>query len=473
MEMSNDLSQVQQLRISPRLIQANHILELSSLELQQAIQQETYQNPALEVTEKTTCPVCGNVMIDTVCHNCLAPRDTFSSSSADSGDSYYDEPSWDGSAVNGRGDEDFDPLNLVASQMTLMERLLIDLEAIISETRQLPIAEFLIGNLDDNGWLRCSVREVSQALGVDEDEVSSVLALLQSLEPIGIGARDLRECMLIQVAYLESQGHSRPLLRPIITDYFDEVAEHKYQRIAQGMKIPVEEVTAACQFIRRQLNPFPAQQEGLRPRSTPSEIPRYVLPDVIINKNVEGELVVDVVESKRFVLRINPQYQQLWTQVESRPAAVSEQDREHVRQYISRAKMFMANLNQRRQTMQKIGDFLAEHQVDFLIQGIRHLKPLTRAMVAAATGMHESTVSRATAGKYVMIPSGQVIPFSDFFTAALNVKDVIKELIDHEAVPMTDQDIVEKLEQYGHHIARRTVAKYRDQLGILPSSLRG
>jgi len=94
-------------------------------------------------------------------------------------------------------------------------------------------------------------------------------------------------------------------------------------------------------------------------------------------------------------------------------------------------------------------------------------------MVAAATGMHESTVSRATAGKYVMIPSGQVIPFSDFFTAALNVKDVIKELIDHEAVPMTDQDIVEKLEQYGHHIARRTVAKYRDQLGILPSSLRG
>jgi RNA polymerase sigma-54 factor len=144
-----------------------------------------------------------------------------------------------------------------------------------------------------------------------------------------------------------------------------------------------------------------------------------------------------------------------------------------VRQYVSRAKMFMANLNQRRQTMQKIATVLTEYQADFLTQGVRHLKPMTRAMVAAATGMHESTVSRATAGKFVMLPSGQVIPFSDFFTAALNVKDVIKDLIAHESTPMTDQDIVEKLHAYGHFIARRTVAKYRDQLGILPSSLRG
>jgi RNA polymerase sigma-54 factor len=163
----------------------------------------------------------------------------------------------------------------------------------------------------------------------------------------------------------------------------------------------------------------------------------------------------------------------MWRQVEGRPRDFSDKDREHIRHYISRAKMFMANLNQRRQTMQKIGDFLAGYQEEFLVHGIRYLKPLTRAMVAHYTGMHESTVSRATAGKWVMIPSGKVIPFSDFFTPALNVKDVIKELIESEEEPLTDQQITERLAAYGHHIARRTVAKYRDQLGILPSSLRG
>jgi len=472
MEMTNELTQVQQLRISPRLIQANHILEMSSLELQKAIQQETYQNPALEATEKTTCPTCGNVLVDTVCHHCLMLHPAPSPDQpVDSSEAYFDEPVWDGGATSGR-DDDFDPLSLVATQMTLGERVLIDLEALLTEPKHLEIAAYLVGNLDDNGRLRCSVDEASAVLNATTTDVEYVLSLLQSLEPIGIGARDVQECLLIQVAYLEAQGVNPPYVREIITEYFDEMAEHKYQRIAQALKSPVEDITEACHFVRHQLNPFPAQQEGYRPRSAPSEIPRYVLPDVIISKNDDGQLVVDVVESKRFVLRINSQYQQLWNQVEASPTAISDEDREHVRHYISRAKMFMANLNQRRVTMQKIGAFLAEYQEEFLLHGIRYLKPLTRAQVAAATGMHESTVSRATAGKYVMIPQGQVIPFSDFFTAALNVKDIIKDLIDHESVPLTDQEIVTKLEEYGHRLARRTVAKYRDQLGILPSSLR-
>jgi RNA polymerase sigma-54 factor len=295
---------------------------------------------------------------------------------------------------------------------------------VLTDPRDLPVAEFLVGSLDDNGWLRCSVSEVVTALGVEEAQVQRILTLLQNLEPVGIAARDLRECLLIQLTHLESEGQGQRYVRAIITDHFEDLARH------------------------------------------------YMLPDVIINADAEGSLTVAVVESKRFTLRISPYYQQIWQEVESRGSQVMEKDREHVRQYVGRARRFLANLEQRRQTMQKIGEFVAEYQTDFLLHGVRHLRPLTRAMVAATTGMHESTVSRATAGKYVMIPNGRVIPFGDFFTASLNVKDVIRGMIQQEIDPLDDQEIATRLQDHGHYIARRTVAKYRDELGILPSALR-
>ncbi len=137
-----------------------------------------------------------------------------------------------------------------------------------------------------------------------------------------------------------------------------------------------------------------------------------------------------------------------------------------------RARLFIANINQRRQTLGKITRSIVELQSDFLDKGVRYLKPLTRARVAGELDMHESTVSRATAAKYVMLPSGEVIPFSHFFVANLSVKDVIKDLVDHEAEPLTDQDLAQLLSERGIPVARRTVAKYREQLGILPSTLR-
>jgi RNA polymerase sigma-54 factor len=158
--------------------------------------------------------------------------------------------------------------------------------------------------------------------------------------------------------------------------------------------------------------------------------------------------------------------------VAASPGQFSDEEREHIQHYVSRAKMFIANINQRRQTMQKITGFLVDYQKEFLANGIRYLKPLTRAMLAEQTGIHESTVSRATAAKFVMLPSGRVIPFSDFFTASLSVKDVIKDMIATEERPLTDQEIALKLKDFGISVARRTVAKYRDQLDILPSSLR-
>ena len=153
-------------------------------------------------------------------------------------------------------------------------------------------------------------------------------------------------------------------------------------------------------------------------------------------------------------------------------SSYSEEDRRHVQQYVSRAKMFMSNINQRRETMKKIAGALIQYQEEYLRQGVRHLRPLTRAQVASVTSLHESTVSRATAGKYVMLPNGQVVPFSDFFTASLSVKDVIKEIVEQEGRALTDREIVQRLYDQGIRVARRTVAKYRSQLRILPSKLR-
>jgi RNA polymerase sigma-54 factor len=153
-------------------------------------------------------------------------------------------------------------------------------------------------------------------------------------------------------------------------------------------------------------------------------------------------------------------------------APLSGEEREHIRQYVQRAKLFIANISQRRQTLHKITWAIVEHQQDFLAHGIRYLQPLSRAAIAAKLGIHESTVSRATAAKHIMLPDGEIIPYSHFFTPSLSVKDVMKEIIDREPQSLTDAEIADRLAERGIQIARRTVAKYRSQLDILPSRLR-
>ncbi len=331
----------------------------------------------------------------------------------------------------------------------------------------MPIAEFLVGNLDERGFLECSVEEVARILEVSTAEVRVVLKELQAQEPVGIGSRDLKECLLLQLDYLEARGTTAPHVRAIIERHLAQLGEHKFSRIAQELHIPSAEVTAAAQFIKKHLNPFPAQ-------GTPAAngaASGYVLPDVIIARRDKG-FEVDVVESKRFFLRINPLYRELMLRAQQEEAHLNDNEKRHIQQYVSRARLFMANIDQRRQTLQRIVAYLVSFQGDYLANGVRHLRPLTRAMVAAELGVHESTVSRATASKYVMLPTGEVVPLSHFFTPSLSAKDVIKDMIEHEAEPLTDEQIAEGLAAKGITIARRTVAKYREQLGILPSILR-
>lgn len=463
-----DLTLIPQLgmKVSPRLVAANHILEMSSLELQQAVAQELAENPALEKIEEPTCTVCGGALHGSICPHCLSEQK-------------QDDPNLDlldpideqvAAAFSYSADgEEFDPLTQVADQLTLAEHLMIEIRPLLA-AEDLAIAEYILGNLDERGWLSCSLAEIAEFFGVELEDVERILAQIQTLEPVGIGARDLRECLLIQIDYLErEQGIAQAYAREIITGYLTELGEHKFGKIAHDLKISHEEVERVWEFIKRDLNPFPARQFCADLRTETKS--NYVLPDVIITQRDRG-FDIEVVESKRYFLRVTPLYQQLAAELEHSNSRFTEDEKRHIQHYVSRAKLFIQNINQRRQTLHRITSCLVARQKEFLIDGIRFLRPLTRAAVAAELGLHESTVSRATASKFVMLPNRQVNAFSVFFSASLSVKDVIKEMIDLESAPLTDQDVADQLAERGIHIARRTVAKYREQLGILPSSLR-
>lgn len=470
MEMTQDISPQMGMRVSPRLVAASYILELSSQELQQAIAQEISENPAMELVEKETCPACGGPLQGSICPACLSLQKISPASQDadyDSSDDYINDMNLSAPAA----EEDFDPFTQVAAQMSLAERLLNDLQTMLPK-EDMALAVYLVGNLNDNGYLQVSVEEVAHQLDVSQADVERVLAALQSLEPIGIGARNLRECLLIQIAYLQGEGISCDVATEIVKNHLQELAEHKFSRIASELGVGIEDVAEASDFIRHRLNPFPAQGYGTPDPGSSEGRATIILPDVIISEGERESFEVEVIESKRFFVRITPLYQQLAAGLDRERDRFTEDERRHIKQYVSRAKLFIANINQRRQTLQKITEYIVEAQRAFLLNGVRQLKPLTRAAVAYHLGMHESTVSRATASKYVMLPNRKVIPFSDFFTASLSVMDVMKELIASETSPLTDQEIADELARRGIVIARRTVAKYRDQLSILPSFLR-
>jgi RNA polymerase sigma-54 factor len=279
--------------------------------------------------------------------------------------------------------------------------------------------------------------------------------------------------LLLQIRYLrDNQMDVPPFVELIVQDYLDEFGAHKFGYIAKELNITHEDVEDAREFIRTFLNPFPLQSQEARYWKTPLRSP-YVAPDVLISDR-DGTLHVEVVDTRHFHLRMSPLYERIAVEIgRSRTRGdYSDGERQHIREFVNRAKLFVSNINQRRETLYKISRCIVDLQEDFLRGGVRELRPLTRAVVAQQVGVHESTVSRATANKFVMLPNRKVIPFSDFFTPSLSVKDVIKELIISEKDPLTDRRICELLSKRGIRIARRTVAKYRAELNILPSTMR-
>lgn len=478
--MAMDLNQLsqqtnQQTRVaSPQLVAANHMLALPFVELRKLISKEADENPAIEVDENPICQQCGRPLQGQTCLYCLGPQQP--SSATTERERLGDDTSvWQYPNSGGGDDDDFDPTTRVAAHTSLAEHLMLSLQAQLPDD-DAPIVEYLVGNLDDDGRLLCSISEVIELFDVSPERVKRAIRALQAMEPIGIGARSVRECLLIQLDYVEQAGVYQPFAREVISRFLPQLSEHKFGLIAAALGTTTETIHQVSDFMKNNLNPYPARGYLGSNLTGGGEQASHVLPDVIISKKAltSGQYVydVEVVESKRFYMRLSQSYAQLYVDMNSRHASLSENERRHIQQYVSRAKLFIANIKQRRETLTRITKCLIEMQRDFLDHGIRHLRPLTRARVAAELGMHESTVSRAAAAKYVMLPSGEVIPFSHFFVANLSVKDVIKDLISQETTPQTDQELADTLCGMSIKVARRTVAKYREQLGILPSSLR-
>jgi RNA polymerase sigma-54 factor len=327
------------------------------------------------------------------------------------------------------------------------------------------IGEYIIGSLDDSGYLTCSIEEIARSVGEDEKKVEEILKMIQTFDPPGVGARDLRESLLIQ---LEMRDLEDSIAARIVSDYFEEFKKKKYTDISKRLKVSVKEIQEMAKVIGS-LNPKP----GL---DIVSEGPTYVIPDLVVER-VGDKYVVYLNDKNLPRLRISQSYR---SQLE-KDSSVSEETKEFINGRLKNAKWLIQTIEQRRRTMIKVMESIVEEQGEFFEKGAAYLKPLTLQQIAGQIGMHESTVSRVTTNKYVQTPRG-VFELKYFFSSSLSTRSgdevsarsaklKIKEIISNEdsKKPLSDQKIADILKEEGLIIARRTVAKYREQLGVLPA----
>ncbi len=370
-------------------------------------------------------------------------------------------------------EDDYDPVGNLEAEVTLQDNLRSLLRAAL-EARYFPIAEYMVSCLDDNGWLDTDIPNIAAELNVPVDDVQRVLHALQSLDPPGIGARDLRECLLIQLEFLAEEGQGNPLAERMVRNHFQDIVNRRFAKIARGLGVTQEKVKQTILYIRTQLNPYPASQ--FRPPWVykPSSSRAAVRPDVIIRRTEFG-YDVEITGADPHILGVNPTYLSRYSAIRQGSARVAEDERKHVTEYVERAELFIRNINQRRKTLRLITKCIIECQQGFLETGSRaYVRPLTRTRVAEMLKMHESTVSRATANKYVQLPNQEVVPFDLFFNSSLSIKTAIEDIIAHEdpSRPLSDQQIADVLRERGVEVARRTVVKYRESQKLLSSNRR-
>lgn len=459
------------LKVSPRLILANALLQLPSIELDQAIAQELHENPALEMEERFRCPRCGRLLQGTLCPYCAESYEP-SGGPVDWGGYIYNDSSLSDEP------EDFDVFSLVATDVSFAESLKMQARLLVPD-EFLPLALHIVESLDEHGYLSGELGEMAGRLNVSLEQAEQALGYVQQLDPPGVAARNLRECLLLQLKQLRSEGIEHPWAEAIVLSHLEVLARHDYQRIARKLKTTEEEVEEAAHFIQNNLLPYPAQAYSGPDWKHPVEGNTYIRPDVVILPNTDeeeradGKLYrVEIWEAERYALRVSSVYERLAFQARLKDSDLSEDEREHITGSLYRARRFLDCLRQRWLTLERIVDYVVERQSDFLDRGWRDLRRLTRAEVADDLGLHESTVSRAISNKYAQLPGGQIIPLADFFDGSLAIKDVIRELIEGETEPQSDQAITDRLASLGYPIARRTVAKYREAMGVLPARLR-
>ena len=356
----------------------------------------------------------------------------------------------------------------LTAETSLAEFLMEQVREIDLTDEQRAIAELIIGNIDDYGYLKATPEEIATANNLPVEKISEVLKVIRSFDPPGVGAMDLRECLDAPTRAGGAPGLSRISHYP--ANYMDALGKRRIPEIARGTGRTIEEVQESLGKIAR-LEPRPG-------RAFLPDNDHYVLPEVFVQKNGD-DFTVTTNDEQIPHLRISNVYKDLMSSGEN-----SSEVKNYIREKIRAGKFLIKSLHQRQQTIINIAKEIVKRQREFMEQGVAHLKPMTMAQIAEVVGVHETTVSRAVSGKYMQTPQG-VFEMKFFFTAGLqtangdgvsnaSVKDMIADIFKAEDAthPLSDQEVVKMLCEKGITIARRTVAKYRDELGILPSNLR-
>ncbi|MBN1525554.1 MAG: RNA polymerase factor sigma-54 [Spirochaetales bacterium] len=449
----HEFRQEQRLKMSPQLFQAIRIMAMPIQELRQTIREEIEKNPALEIVEDRSA-------------------DSYEEVSTQKDEEHFFEDTSDAGFIS-TGSSTADSKQrflegVLTQHQSLHDYLLWQLQLQVLPDEWYQIGELLILNLDDNGFHR-----ESPLLLVPEDkkaDLEKVMHIIQRFDPIGVCTSGYEEALLVQA---EQTAEKNPLVKRIITECLPLLEKGKIKEVAKKLQAKESEVEEALSFIRT-LEPLPG-------RNISSEQPKYVVPDIRV-KIVEGEFVIVLNDEEIPVLGINPFFDKINDEAGSSKASSKQKDlRSFVSSNINGAKWFIRSINQRNETLLKTARAIIEFQRDFFRRGSKYLVPLTLRDISDSIGVHEATVSRITTGKYVQTEWG-IFELKYFFTNSISgtgsggsrfskegVKQIVKEIIEKEQRQLSDNTIVDILANRGIKIARRTVAKYRKELGIMSS----
>ena len=474
MEARLSLRQSQRVVMTPLLQQAIQLLQLSTLELQEVVQKELLENPLLEELPETPETADGQAAAESPTTPTVEPVTPEVPPRED--ERRTDDLPFDLNAVmfddheerSLVAQEDREELpfeNIVRSVSSLTDYLDEQMRFTFEDPLMLRIGNQIIGNLDEDGYLRAELSEIADKCQTTVDQVEKVLVLIQAFDPTGVAARSIQECLLIQ---LRTDPNPDPVSVEIVEEHFDELSRRRYPDIARALKLPLDRVMESVEEIMG-LEPKPGRRFG----GTDS---RYIVPDVVVHK-MGGEYVVVLNEEGIPRLRVNSLYRSLLR-------GSGDDARAYVEQKLRSAVWLIKSVDQRQRTLRKVTQSIVKFQRDFLDKGLPCLRPLSLRDVGEDIGMHESTISRVTTNKYVETPQG-LFELKFFFhsgiasgdgemVSSVSVKKMIQDLLASEdaAKPLSDQEVAQILKGRGLTIARRTVAKYREELGILPSHQR-
>jgi RNA polymerase sigma-54 factor len=477
LEIRQQLKLSQQLVMTPQLQQAIKLLQLSRMELMDVVREELEENPVLEEGQEAPEDKAQSEEelaaenTDEATPEALKEIEGDGDGMADiDWKTYLESYSLGGTTADSYEDDEDRPSyeNLLTKKPSLIDHLMWQLGLSRLENREREVAAEIIGNVDDDGYLQVSIEELSAQIGCDPEQADKVLSAVQDFDPPGVASRNLQECLLKQV---EQLGMTEDAVGIILRDHINDLENRRYQVIARCLQIPLDDVFSAAKFISS-LDPRPGSQFG-------QEDVHYIIPDIFVYK-ISDEYIVVLNDEGLPNLRINSFYRNALSGAEQ----LDEKAGEYIQEKLRGALWLIKSIHQRQRTIYRVTKSIVKFQRDFFDRGVEHLKPLVLRDVAEDIEMHESTVSRVTTNKYVQTPQG-LFELKYFFNSGINttggdsvasesVKSKIKEIITAEDArkPFSDQKIVEILRGQGIDIARRTVTKYREMLGVGSSTQR-